>query len=225
MSRTATAAAVNAINAQAGADAFIVLKLLLGTKTYWFSDRDLDQGGLNLDGRIESHGSLATQVKVDRSGKAVGTIGAMEFTLLDEDKFLLGLLDTNDFQGATAVVYHWFMGHALADMMLLLQGRIENPPEWVEHDRVLKFTVETPRRVNPIPFAPAESDGLAVDLNLLGHVWPMCFGTPSDVPAVQVKAAPQGTLIQDMTQDGQMEDRAGIAVLVIRVAVRCPPGR
>ena len=210
MSRTASAAAVSSLQQQAGKDAFVVLKLTLGTHVYWFADRTLAQGGLNLDGRVENHGNLETQVKVDRSGKAVGTIGTMDFTLLDEDKALLALLNANDFQGATAEVYHWYVGHVQADMILLLKGRIERAPEWMENDRTMKITVETPRRINPIPFAPAESDELDVDLRHLGKTWPMCFGTPSDAPAAPAKSSPRGTLIQDMTQDGQMARVDGV---------------
>lgn len=219
MSRTASTAAAAALNAQSGKDGFVVLKLTLGTQVYWLADRSFTQGGIALDGRVETHGELGTSVKMDSASRMVGTVSTMSFTLLDEDKFFLGLLNSNDFQGATADVYHWFVGHAASDMLLILHGRIESPPEWHEADRTLKLMVETPRRINPIPFSPSEADGLPVDLPLLGHPWPMCFGIPSDVPAVQVKAAPRGTLTQDMTQDGQMVSQTvgGIANVAVDV--------
>lgn len=217
--RSATAAAQSALQAQSGQDPFVVLKLVLGTQVYWFADRDLTQDGLTLQGRVQDHGRMTDSVKVDRSGRCVGTVSVIDFTLLDEDLFLLAKHNAYDFQGATAVVYHWFVGHTQADMLLILNGRLEKAPEWIEDDRTLKVTVETPRRINPIPFAPTEADALDVDLALLGHTWPMCFGTPSDVPATQVKAAPRGTLTQDMTQDGQIVDQTvgGIAHVAVDV--------
>lgn len=219
MSRSLTNAVKLALEKNAGQDPFFVVKLTLGTHVYWFGDRVQTQDGIYLDGRLQSVGAVTTSVKVDRSNRCAGTVSVCEFTLLDDDKSLLALVDANNFQGARVQVYYWFTGHVQADMVLLLNGRIEKAPVWTEKDRTLHLVAETPRRINPIPFSPSESDGLDVDESFLGQVWPMCFGTPSDVPAVQVKASPRGTLIQDMTQDGIIEDQtvAGIPNVAVPV--------
>jgi hypothetical protein len=215
VSRNLTSDTQSRLDADSGQDPFPVVQLTLGSQVYWFSDRDQTQDGLVLEGRVQDIGSLRTDIKVDRSGRAVGVVGTLDLSLLDEDKFLLGLLDTNDLQEARVVVYQWFSGQTQSDMFVVLKGKIEVSPVWREKDRCLEVVVETPRRLNPVPFAPTEADDLDVDLDHLGSVWPMCFGTPSDVPATPVKDPPRGSLVQDMTQDGVVEDDgAGAAVEV-----------
>lgn len=214
MSRNITNDTALRLVADAGQDPFPVVKLTLGTEVHWFSDRDQTQDGLVLEGRIKDIGPLHTDIRIDKSGRSVGSVATVDLVLLDEDKALLALLDANDFQGANVTLYQWFTGQVQADLLVALKGRIEVAPVWSEKDRTLTITAETPRRVNPVPFAPTEADGLDVDLDHLGNTWPMCFGRPSDVPAVLVKDAPRGTLVQDMTQSGQIEDQDGIAVEV-----------
>lgn len=214
MSRNITSDTALRLTSDAGQDPFPVVKLTLGTQVYWFSDRDQVQDGLVLEGRIKDIGPLQTDIRIDKAGRAVGSVATVDLTLLDEDKVLLGLLDANDFQGAQVILYQWFTGQVQADLLVTLKGRIEVAPVWVEKDRTLTITAETPRRVNPVPFAPTEADDLDVDLDHLGETWPLCFGRPSDVPAVLVKDAPRGTLVQDMTQSGQIEDQDDVAVEV-----------
>lgn len=206
MSRSATADTLKRLARPSGEAPLPVVKLYIGTKVYWFSDRDLDQDGLHLDGRIITIGDLDMDVKVDRQSRIVGSVGVISVKLLDEDQALLRLMDANDLQGCKVEVYHWYEGQVQADLMLLLKGRIESPPVWHEDDRTLSFVAETPRRLRSIPFSPSEADGLAVDLDHLGKEWPMAFGTPSDVPAVLIKDPPRGTTTRDITEIGDLEE-------------------
>lgn len=202
--RTLTADTKLRTDKSGGEAPILVIEVVLPGGSAHYSDRDLTQANIRLDGRISSAGELRTQVKIDTSSRIVGSVGTMSVQLLDTDLVLKTFMDSHDLQGTKVNVYHWFLGQGASDMLLLLKGRIEESPVWSEDGRSLDIVIETPRRLKPVPFAPTEADGLAVDQDHLGKTWPMVFGTPSDVPACLVKDPPRGTLIRDMTQDGQV---------------------
>lgn len=213
--RTLTADTLRRLQNPRGENPILVVKLILpGGGAMWFSDRTVTIDSVRLDGRIMEAGTLETSVKVDGGSRIVGTVGVQSLTLSDNDLALKTLMDTTDLQGTYVSVYHWFGGQTQADLLLLLKGRIEAAPSWNEMDRTLSFEVETPRRLKPVPFAPTESDGLDVDEDLLGRVWPMCFGTPSDVPACAIKMPPSGNLVQDLTQNGKIQTIDGVVTQV-----------
>lgn len=216
-----TLSADTGIKVQAdGKTPILVVKVLLPGGAARYSDRDLTLDNIILDGRISKASELRTTVKIDQGSRIVGTVGTMSVQLLDNDLLLKTFMDSHDLQGTYVNVYHWFGGQSQSDMLLLLKGRIEQPPTWSEDDRTLDFEIETPRRIKPIPFAPLESDGLDMNLALLGKPWPMVFGTPSDVPAVLVKEPARGTLVQDINEIGVFEDQnvAGQPHVNVKVA-------
>lgn len=190
------------IDARSGEDPVCILKLTLGSTTLWISDRPGTEGGFSLLPIIQDMTGLDTQVKIDNTDRWLGTVGVIDFTLLDEDQSIRTLLESTPLQGSDAVVYLAFSGQSQSDWTVLLKGKIQMPGSWKESDRVIDITVETPRKEEDIPFTPDADTTLNIDEQFQGRTWPMIFGDAvRDAPAQMVRTAPTSRLVQDIDQD------------------------
>lgn len=199
--KTLSSSTQTRIARQGGEDPYTLLMVEGLGETLYFGDRDTVISGLTVQGRIMEHSSTTVSTKIDSTVRTLGVVGTWNVTLSDNDEVLRTLLQSKRLQGVVARVYQVFEGQDLTDATLLLKGTIESAPEWREEDRTLSFMVETPRRLESVPFAPKESDELDVDEEALGQPWPLVYGDAvKDSPAVAIKSAPTGTLVQDIDE-------------------------
>lgn len=199
--RTITTDTQSRINAQSGEECVCILKLILGTETLWLSDRETTEGGILMLPLIQAFSDLKTQVRIDGVDRWLGTVGVINFTLLDEDESLRTRLESTPLQGSAAEVYFAFSGQAQSDWTLLLKGKVQMPGAWGEDDRTLSLTVETPRRDEEVPHTPDVDSG-EVDEQFEGQTWPMMFGDAiRDGRAQQVAEPPTSRLVADTDQD------------------------
>ena len=206
--KTISADTATRIDAKGGEAPYCLLVLEgLGPNTLYFAERDTTVGGLTVEGRIMSHGEFMLQTRIDESVRTLGSFGVWNVKLSDNDEVLRTHMEGYGLQGLTAKVYLVFEGQTLADATLLLNGKIESPPRWAEEDRSLTFDVESPRRLDQVPYAPKESEGLDIDDDAVGKPWPLVYGDAvKDVPATLVRSAPTGRLIQTIDQTATQFD-------------------
>lgn len=190
-----------------GEDPYCLLVIEGLGEILYFADRDTTIDGIEVEGRIMSHGDVKTQTRIDETVRTLGNFAVWNVTLSDNDERLRTLMQTNDIQGVTAKVYFVFEGQALSQATVLISGKIESPPEWAEGDRTLTFDVETPRRLDQIPYSPKESEGLDIDDDAVGNPWPLVYGDAvKDIEATLVKTAPEGVLVETIDQSATSFD-------------------
>lgn len=137
-------------------------------------------------GRIITCSSVNVQV----SEGGVGSAGSLSLKIDDSE-----LVDIHtDLLGTIVKVYQTWVG--IDDRVELLRGRVSSPLVWSEDQRTLEFDLVSLYHYTEVPFAPDEDSGLqefAWD-----QAWPRIYGTPVDVPAVQVIRPSEGRLIREL---------------------------
>lgn len=119
----------------------------------------------------------------------------ISITLDDTDGILKGIINNNDIHNRAVSVYHWDASTPVADRALLFQGVINSPIIWDEGDRTLKFTVLNKLEDAEYGFSLDESRRISSQpLDLQGKAWPLCFGTPINVPALRLTNVVEGKL-------------------------------
>ena len=149
-----------------------------------YSDRDLT----GIRGSIINLGSLDDIVKL--SG---GSTSSVTITLSDHEGDLKSIFDRFDLHKKKVKVYQYFDGLSLSDAFVIFTGEINSPITWSEGQRTLTFTVVTKIEYGEVGFAPEEGQFSNVSLDLIGRVWPLCFGDVVHVPATKVVEKVVGT--------------------------------
>lgn len=155
----------------------------------WYADRDID----SIPGRILSVSELDNTVNVSNSSNSQ----QVSVTLDDADGTIKAIMDSHDIHQRDVAVYQHFAGLPLADKILLFLGKIYSPITWSERDRTVSFTIVSQIEDREVGFS-AEEGNLLVPRDLIGKPWPMIFGTPLDVPALQVNQAVSGTTLSGL---------------------------
>lgn len=189
--RTVSGAALAKLQSRLGAEPIVVLGIrwVDDGQVHYYADRGIPIA--NVPGRILSVSGLDNVINVSESGDSQ----QISVTLDDTDGSLKNIIDTVDVHKRKAYVYQWFNGLAYSDKFLLFAGQISSPFTWNEKDRTLKFEVISQVEDAEVGFDMSEGDFPYVPPDLVGKPWPLCFGTTVNVPALQCRAAAQGTLL------------------------------
>ena len=113
----------------------------------------------------------------------------------DTDGIIKAIMNTNDIHKRDVWVKQWFKGLPFNDRFLLFRGKISSPVEWKEGDRTVSFTIISQLEDKEVGFSPEEGQFPYIPRELIGQTWPLIFGTPLDVPAVQINKAITGTIL------------------------------
>ncbi len=113
----------------------------------------------------------------------------------DTDGIIKAIMNTNDIHKRDVWVKQWFRGLPFNDRFLLFRGKISSPVVWNEGDRTVSFTILSQLEDKEVGFSPEEGQFPYIPKELIGQTWPLIFGTPLDVPAVQINQAVTGTTL------------------------------
>ena len=117
----------------------------------------------------------------------------IQVTFDDVDGSIKAILDTTDIHQRDVRVWQWFEGLSLNDRFLLFRGKINSPIIWNEGEQTVSFSIISQIEDKEFGFSPEEGQFPYIPVDLVGKVWPSCFGTPLDVPSVAIGEAIHGT--------------------------------
>ena len=191
MPRTISAPSLAKVTQQYGAEPILILEIqwVEGGQRFRYADRDIpDQA----KGRILEVSNIDAVVQVSSGGDSQ----ELSVTLSDIDDEIKGIMDAHDIHKRPCWVYQWFSGIDPAEKFLLFKGFISSPLVWDEGARTVAFDVISKIEDVEVGFSIEEGDFDNPPQDLLGKSWPLCFGTVTNVPSLEIKALQQGTLAQ-----------------------------
>lgn len=164
-----------------------------------------------VSGTIQEVSGLDNVITIQ--GVSQGTSGdsqQISVVLDDTDGTIKKVLDSTDVHKQPVWVYQWFKGLDFSDRFLLFKGQVSSPIEWHESDRTVRFDVINQIEDVEYGFSVEEGNFNYVDPNFIGKAWPLCFGTPVNVPALQTRSPYRGVLktgfgIYDFTLEKRLE--------------------
>lgn len=197
MARDLSQATKSESQKKSGAEALLVLKIEWSDGDRYYGDKDTTVGSLGVDGRILRVSPIQFSVAVDD----VGSASVLTVTLSDNDLSLQTLMRTQLLENRIAKVYHHFEGLGESDLVMILNGVVTSPIRWDESSRQLTFSIEGTVNSQTVGYRPADGDFPNLHADGVGRTWPVCFGTPLDVPATLVNTANRGKLATDVTMN------------------------
>lgn len=162
-------------------------------QTAIYSDRTMPD--VTVEALILDIGNLDEIVKL--SDKA--TASQVSITLDDQSGYIKRRLDSFDIQKRPVRIYQMYEGLNYGqDKFLVFDGEIVTPIVWSERQRKVTFEAITRARDVEVGFAPEEGQFKNVGPETAGKVWPLCFGSPINVPATLAELAVIGSLMTRM---------------------------
>ncbi len=148
------------------------------------------------DNRIR--GKILEISSLDNIINITDSADSQEITVVldDTDGIIKAIMNANDIHKRDVWVKQWFKGLPFNDRFLLFRGKISSPVVWKEGDRTVSFTIISQLEDKEVGFSPEEGQFPYIPKELIGQTWPLIFGTPLDVPAVQINQAVTGTTLQ-----------------------------
>ncbi len=145
---------------------------------------------ISIPGKVQEIGSIDSVVAISLNETSE------EFSLVldDLDETIKGIIDFNDIMLRDVSVYQWFEGLNFEDRFLIFQGKINSPISWSETDRTVKFNVVSQLEDKDVGFSPDEGTFPDLPDDMIGKLWPECFGTTLHEKAIQVDFKHRGTL-------------------------------
>jgi len=164
-----------------------------------------------VSGTIQEVSGLDNVITIQ--GVSQGTSGdsqQISVTLDDIDGTIKNILDNVDVHKQPVWVYQWYKDLDFADRFLLFKGQVSSPIEWHESDRTVRFDVVNQIEDAEYGFSIEEGNFAYSDIDLVGKAWPLCFGTPVNVPALRTKTPYKAVLktgfgIYDFTLEKRLE--------------------
>jgi hypothetical protein len=166
-----------------------------------YADRDVE----GIPGRIVEISGLDATIKVDGNSDSI----EMQVTVDDTDGSLKALLDTIDVHFRPVAFYQWIKGTSIdTDRFVIFRGAVNSPVKWSEHQRTVSFSVINKIEDAEVGFSVEEGFFGAVQSELIGKPWPLCFGTVLNMPTLLTSQSVRGVLlngtgIRDITLDCQ----------------------
>lgn len=157
-----------------------------------YADRDVVASGIK--GRILELSGIDDVVTLNGGSSSQ----EISVTLDDTDGAIKGILNNNDVHKRPVYVYQWFTQLDLADKFLLFRGEVSSPIVWNEGDRTVSFTVINQLEDKEYGFSPEEGAFNELPEEALGVPWPLCFGTPEEVPAPRISEIVEGTSAESL---------------------------
>lgn len=147
-------------------------------------------GQVNVSGKIQEIGNVDSVVAISLNETSE------EFSLVldDTDGSIKQIIDTNDIMLRDVKVYQWFEGLQFEDRFLIFQGKINSPISWSETDRTVKISVVSQLEDKDVGFSPEEGEFPDLPDDMVGKLWPECFGTSVHQKAIQVDYKHSGSL-------------------------------
>jgi hypothetical protein len=183
--RNLSASALSKIREQYGSEPITILDIEWAQDSITqYADRDVQ----SVKGKILEVSSLDSVITISNSNDSQ----QITVTLDDSDGTIKSIMDSQDIHKTSVWVYQFFDGLSLVDRFLLFKGTINSPVSWRESDRSVTFTVLSKIEDKEVGFSPEEGQFPFIPRELIGKTWPSCFGTPIDVPCVQINKAITG---------------------------------
>ena len=186
--RNLSGSALTKIAEQYGNEPIIILDIAWITgNTMQYADRTVS----GIAGKILSVSNLDNVIQVSKSDDS------QEITVIldDTNETIKNIMNKHDIHKRDVWVYQYFDGLAIADRFLLFRGKINSPIIWNEGDRTVTITIVSQLEDKEVGFSPEEGQFPHIPRELIGKTWPSIFGTPLDVPAVQIGKAVTGTTL------------------------------
>lgn len=155
-------------------------------EVYWnvgnvitYSDKDIP--GSNIQGKILSISNLDEIINIQRSGTTV----SINVTLDDCDDTIRQIMNSFDIHKRPCILYQYFQGLSYDDKFAIFKGQIATPIVWSEGERTISFDILSKVNSIEVGFAPEEGQFPSIPPDLVGKVWPLCFGSVVHVPATR----------------------------------------
>lgn len=186
MVRSISNPALAALQEQYGTEPINVVRIYWETNTYTqYSDREY----ANSKPTITNISAIDDIINIQGSSSS----STMSITLFDLDRVLLDLINRKNIVNVKVEVYQTFLQLAESDMFLIYYGFITTPINYSEGDTALSFQIESKIKSRQVGFSPEEGQFKDVQDNLIGEVWPLCFGSPIHVKAALGRTTLRGT--------------------------------
>lgn len=180
MPRSLTSAALAQIAATHGTEPIIILELVLVTgSSVLFSDKRV----ANIPGKILQVSGIDDVINLKGSKASA----SMSVVIDDTNGVLKSLIDKYDLHNRPISVYQYFEGMNLVDKFLVFAGKMTSPIAWSEANRTVSFDILSEVRSAEVGFSPEEGQFRDVPDDLVGKVWPTCFGTVIHVPGTEIR--------------------------------------
>lgn len=190
--RTISNDAVAALQTRLGTEPITVIEVRWKRtgETWFYADRTIATPPIK--GTILDLGDLDNVVKITESE----TSQEITLSIDDSDGEIKTLMNSYDVHKVVAKVWQWFEGLDWDDRFLLFSGRVNSPIEWNESERTVTISITSTVEDAEFGFCPQWSNVDNLPEDMASQVWPSCFGTPLNVPAVLITKASSGTLMQ-----------------------------
>lgn len=195
--RNISQTSINKLNTTHGIEPVIIIEVAwsIGGKPVRYATKDLtvteSNGTLrNIPGKIIEIGTIDSVVGISMNDYS----DEVPVTLDDIDGEIKSIINVNDIMLRDVYIYQWFEGIPFDDRFLIFQGKINSPVSWSETDRTVKFNVVSQLEDNEVGFSPEEGEFPDLPDELIGKVWPECFGTSVHQRAVQIDKKHSGSL-------------------------------
>jgi hypothetical protein len=197
MARQLTASAINKLAQTHGVEPIIIVEIqwVAGGPARRYATKDIDTLDVNsnvitIAGKIQEIGSVDSAVAITLNESSE----EFDLVLDDTDGTIKEIINVTDIMLRDVFIYQWFEGIDFSERFLIFQGKINSPITWSETDRTVKFSVVSQLEDKDVGFSPEE--GLFPDLpdDMVGKLWPECFGTSVHQKAIQVDYKHQGSL-------------------------------
>ncbi len=169
----------------------------VGSQTFIkYATKDISapsQGGvaqINVPGKIMEIGTVDSVVAISLNE----TSEEVSLVLDDTDNSIKDIIDVNDIMLRDVKIYQWFEGLEWEDRFLVFQGKINSPITWSETDRTVKFNAVSQLEDKDVGFSPEEGNFPDLPNDMVGKLWPECFGTSVHQKAIQVDFKHSGSL-------------------------------
>jgi hypothetical protein len=183
--RNLSASAISKIQEQYGTEPITILDIEWAQDSITqYADRDVE----SINGKILAVSPLDSVITVSNSDDSQ----QITVTLDDSDGTIKSIMNSQDIHKTSVWVYQFFDGLSLVDRFLLFKGTINSPVSWKESDRSVTFDILSKIEDKEVGFSPEEGQFPFIPRELIGKTWPSCFGTPIDVPCVQINKAITG---------------------------------
>lgn len=228
MARDISTASLNKLAQTHGVEPVIIIEITwaLGGTPIRYATKDVtapsvvDGQPVIIPGKIQEIGSVDSVVAISLNE----TSEEFNLALDDTDGSIKGIIDLNDVMLRDVSVYQWFEGLNFEDRFLIFQGKINSPISWSETDRTVKMSVVSQLEDKDVGFSPEEGTFPDLPDDMVGKLWPECFGTSVHQKAIQVDFKHSGTLGQavglaDFTIPSQIGALAIIAEFLLGLGV------
>lgn len=128
------------------------------------------------------------------------TTAQISMTLFDHQGTIKALMDIHDLHLRPVRVYQHFGAIDQVEKFLIFEGRVVSPISWSEGQREVSFSALSKTIYREVGFSPDEGQYSNIPEDLIGSVWPLCFGSPLHVPAVKATNYKVGSLLNIVGQ-------------------------